>query len=63
MVWFYLGSGHGKGVHDKARAMLKQEIHKKQLTMDSERLWCVTNMVTFYEWKKHEQHVTYPNVQ
>lgn len=38
MVWFYLGSGHGKGVHDKARAMLKQEIHKKQLTMDSERL-------------------------
>jgi hypothetical protein len=38
MVWFYFGNGHGKGVHDGVGAMLKQEIHKEQLIMDSERL-------------------------
>jgi hypothetical protein len=47
MVWSYFGNGHGKGVHDKV--WLKQEIDKEQLTMDSERLQCVANMVTFYD--------------
>jgi hypothetical protein len=26
--WSYFGSGHNKGVHDGARAVLKQEIKK-----------------------------------
>ncbi len=47
MVWFYFGSGHGKGVHDGARVLLKQEIKKQQLTMDNERLWCVAYVVFF----------------
>jgi hypothetical protein len=36
MVWSYFGSGHGKGVHDKVGVILKQEIPKEQLTMNSQ---------------------------
>ncbi len=36
MVWSYFGSGHGKGVHDMAGVVLKQEIQKEQLTMNSQ---------------------------
>jgi hypothetical protein len=35
MVWSYFGSGHGKGVHDGARVVFKQNIIKKQMNMDS----------------------------
>jgi plasmid stability protein len=38
MVWFYFGSGHGKGVHDGVRTILKQEIQKEQMNMNSEWL-------------------------
>jgi hypothetical protein len=33
MLWLYFGFGHGKEVHDGARAILKQEIRKQQMTM------------------------------
>ncbi len=36
MVWSYFGSGHGKGVHDRAGVVLKQEIQKEKLTMNSQ---------------------------
>jgi hypothetical protein len=38
MVWSYFGSGHGKGVHDRAGVVLKQEIQKENLIMNSQRL-------------------------
>jgi hypothetical protein len=34
MLWSYFGSGHGKGVHDGVRTILKQEIWKEQLQID-----------------------------
>lgn len=43
--------GHGKGVHDGARIVLKQEIQKKQLSMDSAKLQNVANVVAFCERK------------
>jgi hypothetical protein len=42
--------------------VLKQEICKEQWIIDSEGLKCVADVVTFYEQKKHEQHVAYFNV-
>jgi hypothetical protein len=38
MVWSYFCNGHGKGVHDEVGAILKQEIQKEQLIMNSQRL-------------------------
>jgi hypothetical protein len=35
MVWSYFGSGHGKGDHNGAGVVLKQEIRKEQMNMDS----------------------------
>ncbi len=51
IVWSYFDSGHNKGVHNGARAMLKQEIWKEQLTMDSTRLQNATNVVAFCKRK------------
>jgi hypothetical protein len=41
--------------------MLKQEIWKEQLTMDSTRLQNVANVVVFCERKHKEENLTYPN--
>jgi hypothetical protein len=49
MVWSYFGNDHGKGVHDGARTILKQEIMKEQLTMDSQCLQNVTYVIAFCE--------------
>jgi hypothetical protein len=46
MVWSYFGSGYGKGVHDGAEAMLKQEIWKEQLTMDNMKLQTLQQKVS-----------------
>jgi hypothetical protein len=47
MVWSYFGSGHGKGDHDGANVVLKQEIRKEQMNMDSVRLQNATNVLHF----------------
>lgn len=63
MVWFYFGSGHGKGVHDGVRTILKQEIQKEQMNMNSEWLQCVADVVAFSQRKKVKQHATYTSVR
>jgi hypothetical protein len=49
MVWSYFGNGHGKGVHDGAGVVLKQEIKKKKKRMDDERLQNVVDIMAFCE--------------
>ncbi len=51
MVWSYFGSGHGKGVHDEVGAILKQEIQKEQLIMNSQRFHCVVDAIDFCKRK------------
>lgn len=51
MLWFYFGLGHGKGVHDGARAILEQEIRKEWLQMDGQKLQNVVDVVAFCEQK------------
>jgi hypothetical protein len=63
MVWSYFGSGHGKGDHDGVDVILKQQIQKEQMNMDSVQLQNVTNVVAFFERKQNEHHVIYPNVR
>jgi hypothetical protein len=63
MVWFYFGNNHGKGVHDRAGAVLKQEVRKEQLTMDSQHLQNTINIVTFYKRKQTKDHEAYLNVK
>ncbi len=53
MVWSYFGNGHGKGVHDGAGVVLKQEIKKKKKRMDDERLQNVVDIMAFCEWKQN----------
>jgi hypothetical protein len=36
MVWSYFGNGCGKGIHDGVRVILKYEIQKEQMNMNSE---------------------------
>ncbi len=60
MVWSYFGGGHGKGDHDGASVVLKQEIRKEQMNMDSVQFQKATNVVAFFERKKNEHHVIYP---
>lgn len=63
MVWSFFGSGHGKGVHDGAGAVLKQEIRKQQLNMDSPRMQNAADVVAFCKKKQTEEHAAYPNVR
>jgi hypothetical protein len=47
MLWSYFGSGHGKGVHDGAGAMLKQSIRTEQMKMESPKLQTAADVVAF----------------
>jgi hypothetical protein len=44
MLWSYFGSGHGKGVHDGAGAVLKQPIRKEQMKMETPKLQIAADM-------------------
>jgi hypothetical protein len=63
MVWSYFGLGHGKGVHDGAGIIFKQEIRKEQLNVDGRKLQCATNMVSICEKRQMEEHLAYPNAR
>jgi hypothetical protein len=64
MVWCYFGNDCGKGVHDGVGVILKQEIRKEQLTMDSQCLQNAANVVAFFVSKnKLRIHEAYANVK
>ncbi len=64
MVWSFFGNGRGKGVHDGVGVILKQEIRKEQLTMDSQCLQNVADVVVFFVSKnKLRIHEAYSNVK
>ncbi|KAG0596207.1 hypothetical protein M758_UG232800 [Ceratodon purpureus] len=64
MVWSYFGSGHGKGLHDGARAMLKCAIRKEEMNFDSRtKLQNAADVVSFCICKEQEEHRAYRNVK
>ena len=64
MVWSYFVSGHGKGVHDGAGAVLKQEIRKAQMSVDSSlKMQCAEDVVNYCRAKQSEVHAAFPNAR
>lgn len=64
MVWSYFGSGHGKGLHDGAGAMLKCAIRNEEMNFDSRtKLQTAADVVNFCNRKELEEHRAYGNVR
>jgi hypothetical protein len=63
MVWNYFYSGHGKGEVDGARALLKREVHKKQIKPNARWLQSTSDVVTFLWKESTKQHATHPNAR
>jgi hypothetical protein len=61
MVWSFLGSGNGNGMHDGAKAMLKRRIRKKKIQIEGEITQCVANVtvVNFCNERQDREHATY----
>ena len=60
MIWSYYGSGHGKGLHDGAGAMLKQAIRRDEMNFDSRtKLQSAADVVGFCNRKELEEHRAY----
>jgi hypothetical protein len=55
MLWSYFGSGHGKGVHDRAGARLKRSIRNEQMKMETPKLQIVADIVVFYLQRQAEE--------
>ena len=49
MTWNFLGSGHGKGEHDGAGAVIKRHFTHEQLKPDCIKLLCAVDVVPFFE--------------
>ena len=47
MSWFFFGSGHDKGEHDGAGAVVKRTLTHEQLKPNGVILRCATNVVAF----------------
>ena len=64
MVWSYFGSGHGKGTHDGAGAMLKCAIRKEEMNFESRtKLQTAADVVSFCNRKEQEEHRAYAKVR
>ena len=64
MVWSYFGSGHGKGLHDGAGAMLKCAIRREEMNFDSRtKLESASDVVSFCNRKEQEEHRAYGNAR
>jgi hypothetical protein len=50
MIWSFFGSGHGKGLHDGACAIVKGFLRKEQQNAHAKKLQNVEEEVTFF-WK------------
>ncbi len=61
MMWSYFGNGYEKRVRDRDGVVVKQEIWKEHMRMDSEQLQNAADVVAFYEREQNEQHAAYPN--
>ena len=60
MVWSYFGSGHGKGLHDGAGAMLKCAIRSEEMNFESRtKLQSAADVVDFCNRKEREEHRAY----
>lgn len=57
MVWSFFGSGHGKGVHDGAGAILKQSIRKEQMKMETPKLHNAADVVAFCKSRQTSEAV------
>jgi hypothetical protein len=47
MMWFFFGSGHGKGLRDRASAVIKRFIQREQLNTHGEKLTNAKKVVSF----------------
>ena len=64
MVWSYFGSGHGKGLHDGAGAMLKCAIRSEEMNFESRtKLQTAADVVAFCNRKEQEEHRAYPKAR
>ena len=64
MVWSYFGSGHGKGLHDGAGAILKCAIRAEEMNFDSRtKLQTAADVVSFCNRKEQEEHRAYGNAR
>ena len=60
MVWSFFGSGHGKGLHDGAGAMLKCAIHTEEMNFGSKtKLQNTADDVSFCNCNELEEHRAY----
>lgn len=59
MFWSYFGFEHGKGVHDGAKTILKQDIKKEHLNMDPRKPQNDVDVVSFCQRWQMEEHVMY----
>jgi hypothetical protein len=50
-MWSFLGSGHGKGLHDGAGAILKRYIRTVQLDVNGPKLQSIADIVSFLREK------------
>ena len=49
MMWNYFASGHGKGEHDGARAVIKRTLTQEQLKPSAFEMKCAADVVTFLQ--------------
>ena len=47
MSWFFSASGHGKGEHDGAGAVVKRTLTHEQLKADGPKLTCAADVVAY----------------
>jgi hypothetical protein len=57
-MWSFFGSGHGKGPHDGAGAVLKRYIRTTQLDVNGPRLQSAANIISFLREKLSQRPAT-----
>ena len=56
MLWSFFASGHGKGEHDGAGAIVKRALTHEQLKPDAWHMKCAKDVVDFLKHKFHDGH-------
>ena len=56
MLWSFFASGHGKGGHDGADAIVKRALTHEQLKPDARQMKCAKDVVSFLKHKFHDEH-------
>ena len=55
MLWSFFASGHGKGEHDGAGAIIKRALTHEQLKPDGWPMKCAKDVVSFLKHKFHDE--------